>query len=115
LGRKIRHTYDLHQLLQQEEFQEFFYSEKFDLMLLKVASDDIVSFKSNNKWLEHRPENAIIFANLYETWNAIKNIYVNNFSDLVYGNFPDESEIYKTLQLIRDRLSKVDWKIDLNK
>lgn len=115
LGKKIRHTYDLHQLLQQEEFREFFYSEKFDLMLLKVAADDVASFKNNNTWLEHRPENAIIFANLDETWNVIKNIYINNFSDLVYGNFPDESEIYKTLQMIRERLSKVDWKIDLNK
>ena len=49
LKKKIRHTYDLHQLLKQEEFLTFFHSKAFDEMLLKVANDDIFSFKNNNK------------------------------------------------------------------
>ena len=36
LKKKIRHTYDLHQLLKQEEFINFFHSKNFDDMLLKV-------------------------------------------------------------------------------
>lgn len=114
LGRKIRHTYDLHQLLKQKEFQEFFSSKKFDAMLLKVAADDVISFKNNNNWLQHHPKNAIIFASLEEVWNVIKDIYINNFSDLVYGGLPNEQEIYKTLELIKERLGQVDWQIDLN-
>ena len=34
LKKKIRHTYDLHQLLKQDEFLEFFHSKNFDDMLL---------------------------------------------------------------------------------
>ena len=48
LKKKIRHTYDLHQLLKQDEFLQFFQSTDFDSMLLKVANDDIVSFRNNN-------------------------------------------------------------------
>lgn len=51
LKKKIRHTYDLHQLLTQNEFSAFLKSSAFDKMLLKVANDDILSFKNNNKWL----------------------------------------------------------------
>ena len=41
LKKKIRHTYDLHQLLKQDEFLKFFQSTAFDEMLLKVANDDV--------------------------------------------------------------------------
>ena len=36
LNSKIRHFYDLHQLLQDEELIKFFKSKNFDDMLLKV-------------------------------------------------------------------------------
>src|SRR5690606_3155982 len=55
LKKKIRHAYDLHQLLQDPEIQRFFNSTEFDEMLLKVGKDDTVSFKNNNKWLQHHP------------------------------------------------------------
>ena len=64
LKKKIRHTYDLHQLLKQKEFLDFFHSTDFEEMLLKVANDDIASFKNNNKWLIHHPSESIIFKDL---------------------------------------------------
>jgi hypothetical protein len=53
IKKKIRHTYNLHQLLKLAVFSEFFQSTSFDEMLLKVANDDLVSFRNNNKWLIH--------------------------------------------------------------
>jgi hypothetical protein len=41
LKRKIRHAYDLHQLLKQPEYAIFFESQAFDAMLLKVADDKL--------------------------------------------------------------------------
>lgn len=55
LKKKIRHTYDLHQLLRQKDFLDFFNSSSFDEMLMKVANDDVNSFKNNNQWLAHHP------------------------------------------------------------
>jgi Nucleotidyl transferase AbiEii toxin, Type IV TA system len=64
LHKKIRHVYDLHQLLLDKEIEAFFESDAFDEMLLKVANDDVASFKNNNSWLQYPPQSAIIFARL---------------------------------------------------
>jgi len=61
LQRKIRHIYDLHHLLLQKELENFFHSVDFESMLLKVAKDDITSFRNNNEWLNHHPSNSLVF------------------------------------------------------
>lgn len=57
LKKKIRHTYDLYKLLNDSQLSEFFNSKSFDALLLKVANDDVVSFKNNNAWLVNHPLN----------------------------------------------------------
>ncbi len=113
LKKKIRHTYDLHQLLKQDEFSEFFYSKAFDEMLIKVANDDVVSFRNNNKWLVHHPSEALIFNNLEKLWRELKTIYTSDFKDLVYGEFPKEEEILNTLKKIQERLETIIWSITI--
>lgn len=61
LRQKIRHTYDLHQLLKQDEFSSFLDSMDFDEMLLKVARDDVISYRNSNEWLVHHPNQALVF------------------------------------------------------
>jgi hypothetical protein len=112
LKNKIRHTYDLHQLLQQNEFLDFFQSKAFDDMLLKVANDDVVSFKNNNQWLIYHPKEALIFNDIDNVWTELKGVYNGEFRNLVYGDFPNESKIKETLTLVKDRLSKVSWTIN---
>jgi hypothetical protein len=111
LKKKIRHTYDLHQLLKQEEFLAFFNSEAFDDMILKVANDDVLSFKNNNKWLSHHPNEALIFKDLEYVWSELKPIYVGDFKNLVYGELPKEEAILKTLKMIQERMVGVQWLI----
>lgn len=114
LKKKIRHTYDLHQLLQQREFTEFFQSSAFDEMLLKVAQDDVASFRNNNKWLNHHPNEAIIFKSLDEVWSELKSAYSGDFKNLVYGNLPDEQSVLKTLKQIKERIKSISWKISID-
>ncbi len=118
LKNKIRHIYDLHQLLSKENFLTFFNSEEFEIMLLKVAQDDVASFKNNNKWLKNHPVDSLLFKNTDEVWNELKSTYSSDFKGLVYGKeeeFPDEVELLKTLNLIKERMSSVKWKIDFEK
>lgn len=49
LSNKIRHTYDIHLMLKNKTLNAFFLSEKFNLMLLKVANDDVESFKNKSR------------------------------------------------------------------
>ena len=113
LKKKIRHTYDLHQLLKQEEFFNFFQSKAFDEMILKVAIDDVASFRNNNKWLNYHPIEALIFRDLGNVWTELKIIYNGDFKNLVYGELPKEEAILKTLQMIQERLSVVSWTIKI--
>ncbi|UMB53725.1 nucleotidyl transferase AbiEii/AbiGii toxin family protein [Lutibacter sp. A64] len=110
LNNKIRHTYDIHQLLNNNEIKTFFNSESFDSMLLRVANDDLVSFKNNNEYLKKHPKDALLFSQPKETWKQLKSTYQGSFKTLVFGTYPNESEILKTLLTIAVRLEKIDWK-----
>ncbi len=111
LKKKIRHTYDLHQILKQEVFLDFFHSKAFDKMLLKVANDDVASFKNNNKWLVYHPNEPLLFRDLENVWNELKGVYTGNFKNLVYGEFPGETAILGTLKMIQMRLKEISWTI----
>lgn len=113
LKNKIRHVYDLNQLLSVKELLTFFKSKEFDLMLLRVAGDDVVSFKNNNKWLRNHPVHSLIFENPEKVWSDLKNVYESDFKNLVYGSFPNEIELLNTLILIQKRIASVDWNIKL--
>lgn len=113
LKKKIRHIYDLHQLLKQQEFLAFFQSKNFDDMLLKVANADVTSFRNNNKWLNHHPNEALIFKDLENVWQELKPIYNNDFKNLVYGEFPKEIALKESLKMIEARLKTVSWTIKI--
>lgn len=113
LKKKIRHTYDLHQLLKQDEYLGFFHSKAFDEMLIKVANDDVASFRNNNHWLIHHPNEAIIFKDLEHVWGAIRTTYSNDFKDLVYGDLPSEGDVFNTLKMIQERLKAISWTIKI--
>ena len=89
----------------------FFKSNDFEEMLLKVANDDVASFKNNNKWLQYHPSEAKIFAELETVWDILKATYNGDFKKLVYGDIPNSDEILKTLNLIKVRLLTIDWTI----
>jgi len=115
LSNKIRHTYDIHMMLKDAELNSFFNSKEFDVMLIKVANDDVISFKNNNKWLSNHPTTAILFSETENTWNQIKDTYETRFKELVFGEFPSENEIMNTLKIVAERLKTIEWNIETEK
>jgi len=114
LKKKIRHMYDLHQLLQEAELSTFFESSAFEDLLIKVANDDVISFKNNNQWLIQPPSKARIFADLDSVWSQLTPIYNGAFKNLVYGILPGEKEVYTTLVRIKERLKGIKWTIKVD-
>jgi len=114
LRNKIRHTYDIHQLLAIPEINLFFESAEFEKMLLIVGNDDVQSFKTNNSWLINHPKDALIFDNTEEVWGRLKATYNNDFRALVYGDLPNERDVLATLLKVKSRLSKINWVVTLN-
>ncbi|MBU6325701.1 MAG: nucleotidyl transferase AbiEii/AbiGii toxin family protein, partial [Bacteroidetes bacterium] len=111
LKKKIRHTYDLHQLLKQDEYLKFLQSKAFDEMLVKVCHDDVVSFRNNNNWLNNHPNDALIFKNLENVWSDLKTIYSSDFKNLVFGELPEDEAVLETLKMIRERMNTIQWTI----
>lgn len=104
LKDKIRHTYDINQLLKVEEVDTFFESEEFYTMFKSVKEDDLLSFKTDNQWLNYHPKDALIFSETEEVWNNLKSTYNIDFRRLVYGDFPPENEILDTIKRVAKRL-----------
>ncbi len=103
----------MHQLLQQKEFSGFLDSPAFEAMLLKVANDDVVSFKNSNNWLIHHPNEALMFKDLENVWKELMVVYNSDFKSLVYGALPDEADVYATLNRIKSRLAAITWTIQI--
>ena len=97
LSNKIRHIYDVHLMLKNDDVDDFLNNGDFDKLLIRVGKDDIVSFKNNNKWLQNHPATAIIFSKPDDTWNRIKNTYRSTFRELVLGELPVEADLINTL------------------
>lgn len=113
LKNKVRHTYDIHQLLQDEDIKAFFNSKEFDLMLLTVAQDDVESFKTDNSWLAHHPKDALIFNDLNTAWDELKETYNGSFKNLVFGEFPNDTDVFNSLKLVKERLKNIEWVVKL--
>ena len=111
LRNKIRHVYDLHQLLGQDNIAVFFNSLGFDEMLHKVAQDDELSFRNNKDWLYNHPCEALIFSDIDMVWSELIVTYNGPFKTLVFGELPDSVFIKKTLLMISERLSSVEWRM----
>ncbi len=112
LKKKIRHCYDLHQLLNLSDVRAFFDSAEFEEMLLLVANDDVESFKNDNSWLKNHPKDSLIFRDTENTWVELERTYNQEFSNLVYGKLPPAEDILKVLKVISSRIQIIDWKID---
>ncbi len=111
LNNKIRHIYDLNQLLKDKGIKDFFNSKEFDKLLVIVANDDMLSFKSGNEWLQNHPTEAIIFKESNNVWDKLKTTYFSTFNKLVYGELPNDIEIMETLKIIAKRMEKINWEI----
>ena len=114
LRMKIRHAYDLHQLLKDKRFSDFFNSDNFIDMLIKVGQDDVVSYKSNNAWLANHPNDSLIFKDLDQVWEKIRGTYETDFRAMVFGeDFPTSDSILETLHRIKERMTFVQWTVSI--
>lgn len=109
LKLKIRHLYDLHQILINKEYFEFFQSDGFQSMLLKVANDDLSGYRNNNKWLLFHPRESLIFNDIEFIWSRLHPVYNHEFRKLVFGDLPSNEAIMVTLGRIKSRLENVPW------
>lgn len=111
LADKVRHTYDLHQLLKLDQIQQFLKSIGFEAMLNQVGRDDDKAIPNDKEWLKSHPKDALFFADLESVWGKIKSTYNGTFKELLTGELPDDEEMLKSLKGIKKRVSEINWQI----
>lgn len=95
------------------ENKTLFRQADFEEMLLKVANDDVMSFKNNNKWLLNHASEALFFRDLEVVWTELTPIYKGDFKNLVYGDLPNPNAILATLTEVKKRLQNITWTIKI--
>jgi predicted nucleotidyltransferase component of viral defense system len=109
LENKVRHTYDIYMLFQKAEIRKFFESTDFDNMLKRVANSDVLAYKDSRYCLQNHPKEALIFKELDQVWAKLKVVYNNEFKNLVFGELPEENDVLRLMQEIKERLSTITW------
>lgn len=112
LKKKVRHVYDIHQLLKDKKLSDFFDSRAFEEMLLKVANDDVESYRNNNEWLSNHPNQSKFFNEIKEVWEQLDATYKQDFGKLVFGSLPSSADVLISLERVRDRMARIDWNIE---
>ena len=111
LANKVRHTYDLHQLLKEEQISKFLKSDDFETMLIQVGKDDDKAIPNDKEWLAKHPSESLFFSETKKVWESVSKTYSGSFKDLLTGELPDEKDVLESLIAIGKRLKSIDWKI----
>lgn len=110
LNNKIRHIYDIYKILLVDDIMTFFNSIDFEVMLVRVGHDDLKKHRENT-WIFNHPSRAIIFSDINNTWDKLRNTYTTSFKKLLYGELPSEEKILETLHKISKRLEIIAWNL----
>lgn len=108
LRRKIRHLYDLHQLLRLPETASFVQSASFFELLSDVQADDARNSEFQGEWASLPLAGCGFFRDLPASSAALEGAYRNDFSPLVHGELPAWEDVLKSMRLIRERLAAFD-------
>ncbi len=108
LQAKIRHAYDLHQLLQQAELRDFLGSAGFAELLAEARADHARNQEFKGKWAVHPLSDAALFSDGRRTWQRLVPTYQGLFRQLVRGPLPTPAAIANTLATIGQRLQSLD-------
>ncbi|PKQ45263.1 nucleotidyl transferase AbiEii/AbiGii toxin family protein [Confluentibacter flavum] len=112
LANKVRHTYDLHQLLKEKRISAFLKLDDFETMLIQVGKDDDKAIPNDKEWLSKHPSESLFFSETEKVWETVSKTYSGSFKELLTGELPDEKDVLKSLFRIGSRLNEIKWDIN---
>ena len=106
LGDKIRHIYDLHQLLTVGGMAEFLSSDQFAPMIKAVKGDDGECPVGDHSWLDTPGHQCSLFKTPQAIFPELKAVYEGVFSGMLFGKLPPMEDVQSSLELVGDRLKE---------
>ncbi len=100
ISSKIRHFYDFHYLLQNDECKEYINSPKFKEEFEAILAHDKEMFADPKGWQDVSIKDIPLFNNTEQVWSELASIYLNELSGLAFAELPDEIEVLESFTQI---------------
>jgi predicted nucleotidyltransferase component of viral defense system len=103
---KVRHFYDVHLLMKNQEIINFLSDPKKVVeMFVKVKSDEFVTNNSGRLSSILELISTPLFENLDSIFLEIKIVYNRSFKELLYGELPDLNQVKESFIQLKNQLS----------
>ena len=107
LKSKIRHLYDIHQIMQLVEIREYVNTPAFPKLCLECIDEEIEFFGSGDDHIFKTPlSDAPIFARFAEWVPELDRTYSTTFAAMTYKELPPLTQIEKTFVAMQRALSQ---------
>jgi len=100
MSAKIRHFYDLHHLLKDDECRSYLEGADFKNDFTSLFHHDQQSFNKPEGWQDKMVGQSPLITNLHEIWGLLMPIYETELPDLAYQSIPSSGEIEVSLKEI---------------
>jgi len=108
LRGKIRHFYDIHQLMNQSDLKGKILTEANFKILDLVRQDDAANGIFAGDWLQQPLAASPLFKDLSASWKEVESTYLSELGELVWEDLPAPDQIIETFQEIRNFLMLYD-------
>ena len=98
LAAKIRHFYDLHFLLKDQETREYLESDSFKIDFTNLFTQDQQRFDKPEGWQRRKIADSPIVVDLHSVWASLSNVYSKELPDLAYKEIPSVYEIEASMR-----------------
>ncbi len=102
LQQKIRHFYDIHQILTSETIGNFLNSPEFEKTIALVIQDDLSNPEFKENWQGGKLQDVRLFKELDAIFENISDIFHGPFSDMLYNDEETKlADIRKSFEKLR--------------
>lgn len=102
LSAKIRHFYDLHCLLQDDECRRYLNDSAFLDDFRSLFAHDRDSFGKPDGWRDRRFADSPLLVDLPGVWSELQETYLDELPELAYRAVPNPTDIQRSLQELLD-------------
>ncbi len=101
LAARVRHLYDLHFIVKNENMHTFIAGKDFAKIIKNVLADDERNSQFQGDWTKKPLRESMVFADWEKVWGELQNVYHNQFKSLVFDKLPESNEINDSILIIR--------------
>ncbi|MFW6276035.1 MAG: nucleotidyl transferase AbiEii/AbiGii toxin family protein, partial [bacterium] len=101
---KIRHFYDLHYLMDDEDCLSFVNRKSFKSDFTALLEHDKVIFDDPEGWRTKKYQDSPILSDFDKLWEKLKLIYTSELEKMAFKEIPHENSVKNSFKALIDKL-----------